>query len=1205
MTQNIESTVKPTLLQGFPLPVCALSPDSFEDFVYKTLSLLGNSKGFEMQSGRQPSADQGFDCTAKTKGKDELICIQCKRYNVVLQTKTVAEEIIKVALEGALNRSTVKQHYIITSGTVSGTLRQKLRQDNYLSLKDECEKIIKGAKFQPALLKKARDNSIDPVSTVIKYIESLDKLLVWSGVDFQNELLIIWSDLHDILEQHFSIETVLKEKPTPDFNPNSYLNEKLKEEKVLEPLYYSQSSLPNNLKNEIELDKYEGTIFSIDVIIHLINQNKNIVLSSPGGSGKSSTLSIIEKKLASITNDIEYIPVKIKLRSYSRNTLNNMIEHGLGISYGSWKSLPFKFVFLFDGLDEMLQHDTQAFYDDLLSTIGENSYILTVRNTGVAVETSFKSINICLSIQPLSYRSAFNIANKIFKGDDLSGFYDEYRNKLNTIGYNFLSSPFVLSLAIDYYKENKILPKRIEDVLEGWISNKIRNDQSRVTSETIKLNRVPVSKIEEAFSLILYKASFEKNIRSIPEDTVLELIMESYDELSSSKAYLTRVLDLHEFTSMVHHYEILYQDTDGHYSTPHAIISDYLSSKFLAINWRKYKSTFINSHYDIWLYCSNFITNEDKECYLNTVFSFDICLGAKVANKFQGSSIDEIQNRLLKLEQSEKVLTRSNAIFALGILATESSYNRLKSQEGYLDHHHPHQRRRALALNGDRETLLKIINENEFQVQAPIKISGGDYDLWFSSPPTIITDIARDRVEEWLNNKLPPLCMSLRTLALFGDSFDINTIVSVLENTDDKQEFYDASKALFEIDKDSLIEVLNKIIKEDKSTSYWAKQCLLSMGIKCNIDDEFNFFIEQNEKTEDELASHECMYFLQKLVDFINKTELDDKNTNILIKTYEKSKFKHDFYYNRLIWNLARSAKSGAFLPIVALAYSRKVPDEINNAISYLSDLDELNIDSNLTEKIDNYFESLKGQYEGIFHYYIQYYYKHKSKDFALSLINKKIAEKLAHLSPESITREHYIGSIFEYNMVFDFLSDEKRDEINLCKEDAIKLLLIHTEHSSDNQKIIKQTLLSAIDKSALDNYANRIEDQYVKISAINYLLFNDLSSCPILLMEKYLLTFLSHYIFYPTIEHVCRREWDDRLANLFLECFIEYEWNHINAQMFEKFINSFLILITKEQLVRFENKRVKPIDSCVERIYKIWLESNDLIYIKQLNLTD
>lgn len=62
---NITDTSKPLLYQNNQLPLGELSSDSFEDFVYQSLVLLEDQKEFRMQSGRQPSVDEGFDCTAK------------------------------------------------------------------------------------------------------------------------------------------------------------------------------------------------------------------------------------------------------------------------------------------------------------------------------------------------------------------------------------------------------------------------------------------------------------------------------------------------------------------------------------------------------------------------------------------------------------------------------------------------------------------------------------------------------------------------------------------------------------------------------------------------------------------------------------------------------------------------------------------------------------------------------------------------------------------------------------------------------------------------------------------------------------------------------------------------------------------------------------------------------------------------------------
>jgi hypothetical protein len=632
---NSTPIIKPNIYQQSQLPLGELSADSFEDFVYQSLVLLEDQKKFRMQSGRQPSGDEGFDCTAKKTTSDELICIQCKRYNTTLYTATVIEEIVKVALNGILDDSIPRYHYIITCGTVSQTLRKQLRQDKYTDLKTECKKLLDDKKCQLTLVDKVHQKSIDPYQTICAYLDSLQDLIVWSGVDFQNELVVIWSKLNNVLEKHFSLAIVFKEHPRPDFNVSVYLKNKQGKGQRLIPLQYQQSSIPNNLTLEGRLENYSKIIWSMEEVISCLKNGKNILLSSLGGSGKSSTLSLIEDKLISSFKDVEYVPIRINLRSYSRNTLRQRIDQELGINYGSWRSLPFKFVFLFDGLDEMLQHDTQAFIDELSSIIHGYNFILTIRSTGLNIETIMPSLDYCVSVQPLSYRSAFEIAEKTFENEELKVFYDEYRDRLSSIGFNFLSLPFVLSMTIKYYKKNKKIPAKIENILEDWIQSKINHDGTKVRDTSNKVNQIPVRYIEQAFSLILYKARIGKNLFSIPKNNFHEIIMESYDELASSNSYITRCLEINEFISMINHYEVLVLEDDSHYSTPHSIISDYLISKELANNWQKHIGEYLVSPLlDIWLYSSNFIKHEERDEFLHSVLSFNLCLGAKVSTKF-------------------------------------------------------------------------------------------------------------------------------------------------------------------------------------------------------------------------------------------------------------------------------------------------------------------------------------------------------------------------------------------------------------------------------------------------------------------------------------------------------------------------------------------------------------------------------------------
>lgn len=1186
---------KPFLYQNNQLPLSELSSDAFEDFIYQSLTLLGEQKKFRMQSGRQPSGDEGFDCTAKNTIDNELVCIQCKRYNNTLYTGTVVEEIVKVALNGVLFKSKPKYHYIITSGTVSQQLRKELRQEKYTDLKAACKKLLDDKKLQLTLIEKVENKSIDPYDTICNYLDSLNDLIVWSSIDFQNELVVIWSKLHDVLEKHFSLAVVFKEHPRPDFNLSDYINKKQSKNQKLIPLHFQQAPLPNNLTVEGNRNSIEGLVWSINNVISSLKEGKNILISSLGGSGKSSTLSIIENELINSLDDIQFLPIRINLRNYSRNTLKQKIDQELNINYGSWRSLPFKFIFLFDGLDEMLQHDTQAFIDEMNTVIYGYSFILTTRSTGLNIETILPSLNYSISIQPLSYRCAFQIAEKTFQGKELQTFYDEYRNRLSSIGFSFLSLPFSLSLTIDFYKKNKNIPDRIEDILEYWIESKIKNDATKIKDTTNKVNQIPKQYVEQAYSLILYKSKIEKKLFSIPKDSFHEIIMDCYNDLSSSNSYITNSLNINEFVSMISHYEVFILEENSHYSTPHPIISDYLIAKLFAKSWQNHLGvSLVNSFYDIWLYSSNFINEEEREEFLTALLSFNLILGARVSKKFGGKFVETTEKVILENEQSEKVLKRSEAIYALGILGTENCLERLRSTTDYIDAHHPGQRLRSLAINGDKKTLYKILVKEEHMAQVPMKVSGGTYEIWFKSPPSIITDIARSRLNKWMSDKRTPLCFSLETIELFGDSYDLEILIIVIENTKIQKEFYKACIALSVIKQDLLVNKLKILIDEKHHSSHWAKQVLLFHGIKSNIDDEFDYFIEQCHKPEAELV--ELRHRLMELIEFIKKFELTQLQMKTLIDTYKSLKFPHDFYIYWFIWEIASESKTNFFLPVVELTFSRNYLEEINQAMFYLTSREELNIDDELSRKIDDYFSYVEEESYGIKLNYAKYYLKLDNNGAVTQIISETVEKLLANLSPEKITHDQYSYSNFLTTRVFDFFNLD--ENITFDDSTVLKLLLIDTNPTPENDKI-KKVVLDKIEITKIEDYANRIKDHEVKKYVSDYLLKNHYTLNPVKLITEYLPTFLSHHMFYDTIQIVCKDNWSDDLSYMFLSSFVNHRWDEISVQMFEKYTDFYSLILTKPQLTRFEQQRDKPINPLVIRIYKIWMENNGLNCLK------
>ncbi|TYA08896.1 hypothetical protein FXE34_04860 [Vibrio cholerae] len=1193
-----KSVTKPPLYQGHALSLNQLTPEDFEDFTYQCLTILSEHIGLEMQSGRQPAADQGFDCVAKTLDTNSIVCIQCKRYSSTsLSVDLTAKEIIKAALDAAINGSTVEQHYIITSGTVAGNLRTALRQDNYTDIKSKCKEIISKGDFQPSLLNKVKELGLSSYTLVSDYLDNIKKLIVWSGTDFTNNLLIVWDKLTNIIEKHYSVERVLKDSPTPNFNTVEYCEKVANKGTRLVGLWYSHTNLPNNLVSNTRVETIENGFLSAEDIANLLRSGNNVVLSSLGGSGKSSTLINLASTLVKDAFDIEFLPVLIKLRSYSRGNLEKSINQSLDISYGSWRSLPYKCILLLDGLDEMIQSDTQAFFDELSAIIGNNSFILSSRNTGVSVETLAEKVDYCLEIKPLSYRDVVNISSKSMLESEQSEFCNLYRNKIGSVGFNFLFSPFALSLSIKYYQDRRKLPENLNEIIENWISSKVKLDKCRIKNASLIVNKLPYFKVKEAFSLVTYKAIFQKGLTSLSEADYWELLGETYNELTNQGLSVAKMLSFESFLELLEQHEIYVKDNDGVYSTPHKIISEYLASIELSKNWRSHKNSYLHSEYDIWLYCSTFINNEEKQEFIEFMFECDISLATKVAKQYGGDFIEFVEGRILELEQNLEVITRSDAIYSLGILGTQKCIERLKSSEGLLDPHHQYQRRRALAINGDRDTLISILADNEIKAQMPIKISGGEYEIWFQCPPTLITEIARERLNTWKNDQTTPVCMSLRTLRIFGDNSDISNIKLILQETSKEQEFNDAAATLYSIDNECLIESLELLAEPSNHKSYWAKKNLTALNFNCNIDDEITFFIEQGLKSQKELSDQSYMYGMHSFVEFICKNKITDEHIEKLISAYRKLTFSSDFYYCNLFWYIANSTKSDKFMPLVESAYLRNNSSEINNAIAYLAKLDSLDISKKLKNKIDDYFKSLDRELKGIYHNYIHYYFKHGSKDLAKSLLIGEFNSTFGNLDPQTITREQYISFDFSNASIFNILS-KFVSEIDFSIEMSLKFLLVCSEHMADIA-LSKYSILNKIDRTTLDNYAEQIKDDSVRVSEVSYLLKNNLSSMPLIQLEKYLPYFLSHHRYYPTLEALYKKYWNDDLARSFLTSFITHNWSDVSAQMFDKYINFFLTLFTKEQLEEFESQRTTDVNVYIERIYRIWLGSYKVHYQK------
>lgn len=201
---------KPRFRRGEPLPLTELSSDQFEKFMYQCAIELGTELGLAVTQGPGQSADAGFDITARRLRDGRLACIQCKRLSRAFHLHMIGPEVAKVALRSKLEGSEVVEHYVVTSSDVGETLRSALREFSRQKIIQAALEAVDDDRTFGVLRARAAEVGLDAVSTVTEYIQNLEVLDVWSGLDLALRLNRVWERIEPAIERVFAIEIVIR-----------------------------------------------------------------------------------------------------------------------------------------------------------------------------------------------------------------------------------------------------------------------------------------------------------------------------------------------------------------------------------------------------------------------------------------------------------------------------------------------------------------------------------------------------------------------------------------------------------------------------------------------------------------------------------------------------------------------------------------------------------------------------------------------------------------------------------------------------------------------------------------------------------------------------------------------------------------------------------------------------------------------------------
>jgi hypothetical protein len=199
---------KPFIYQGKRIPLDELSSSDFVNFTHGLLKVLFEHKNITLSGQPDGSGDGGFDIEARNEN-DEIICIQCKQYpSTTLGIYNVSNELAKVALRSYVEKSTIAEHYIITTGKITQEVDSSKRETTR-------DKLIKHAKIEvnkeenfkndkEKIAKQVANESLD--SIVQHYILNLNRIHIWSGSFLSSEINTVYSKLSDLLERFYKLK---------------------------------------------------------------------------------------------------------------------------------------------------------------------------------------------------------------------------------------------------------------------------------------------------------------------------------------------------------------------------------------------------------------------------------------------------------------------------------------------------------------------------------------------------------------------------------------------------------------------------------------------------------------------------------------------------------------------------------------------------------------------------------------------------------------------------------------------------------------------------------------------------------------------------------------------------------------------------------------------------------------------------------------
>ena len=1195
MTEPTATEQPPPLYEGHGLPVDKLDPGKFEDFVFACLLQVADTWDLRIDGKPSGSGDGGFDVMGESLPTHRKACVQCKRQQASLGVSQVAEELAKVAATSKLEGSNVGEHRFICTGGIATKLHRALRQNPRTDLAAAAgERIVSAADGPLVSLRQQLESAGHDARQVAEnYVQNLDTLVAWSFHEFDVALSGRWDAILPVAERYFRVASVVWEHPRARFERSAYVSEHRKFQVPTEPRLLD-GPLPVGLSTASAQDPAAReaapprSMARVEQLAEL-TPGELVILVGDGGAGKTAVLNLI--RAIALRNEPESVlPIVIPLATYSPGQLGHAIHQELGVTYGTWQSLPDRILLLCDGLNECSAQAANSFLDEIKPLLRRKQLGCIISSRGDMGRARIPLPQVpaaCVHLAALTPMGIRRIAEYELDEHAAPLFIAAYRALTDRARTWLLWTPFAVRVAIRLWRQDFSLPDSMGGMLQRMLELRGQRHLERGS-----VNLGPEAATELARALAFEAVVVDKRLE-YSENEAGAWIRRAKRRCSDTLG----ISDLteREATDSLLSYELLRRTDTGYYAFQHHIVAGALAAPFLAKVWRDHTASLQDPvSDDAWIYAGPFVEAAQRAEFLDAIFNRDIQLGARVASEIPElwKHAQEVLDRCVAPDSAE--VLRIHGIFALGHLGGTQSIAKLRTMKTRPGESLTHPMNMALAFAGDEDYLRTLLPEVDRHRSGGVTVTGGVMPIWDSAPIPVRLDLARRRLNECAPGS--PVGESLRLVAFERDTGDVTLIESHLLGATHIVAWHAALAALQAVDTARAKAAVDAALSAPAAT-VTDKARILRVAAGANIDVDIH---EAFRCATTEVPDGNTQELYRLIYDVIGRLSLPPDLVHALEEELPRSSGDR----RQRLWQLASECHSEAIGNYAALRIEAWDDDALAACHFFISQPDlarsrHVQLVQACEKALDAPFTATSWTFLTVLRLLEQLGFTDKAVAVLSATVERlvRVDEAARRNELDTLSAEDLAvfgnGQRDNPSIQLSMLASELVPLVAQMRKRLpanIPLLLLHFDFTSSSVEGEMKAALSGHTDESIDQVLQQIADLWVTLSGLRIVCPRGATEVRIRLIEAALRQCYGHPAAMHTLTRTVEACWSEEVLKMVLRTVAQIpQWTEYEAQFFSEFTRMVAQRIQPENGPAIERAIAEAQTGPAQRVLNVW----------------